>query len=92
MPRKGPRPHIWKVKGERGHDQHIAWMRMKAQANFRGEEFDLTFEDFQLLWDEHWEERGRKSYEYCLTRADSTEPWNATNTICVQRLEYLTRR
>lgn len=91
MPKKGLRPHTWKYKDPREREQNLSYMRMKAQAHFRKEEFSLSFEEFQSLWQEHWDERGRGSKEYCLTRNDSTLPWDADNTICVQRIEYLRR-
>jgi hypothetical protein len=91
MPKKGPRPHTWKVKDPVGHQQHIAWQRMRAQANFRGELYCLTFDEFQMLWNGHWNKRGRKTQDYCLTRIDQDLPWTFDNTVCVQRIEYLQR-
>lgn len=91
MPQKGLRPHTWKYKDPKVREQNVAYMRMKAQANFRNEEFDLTFEEYQELWEDYWELKGRGREDYCLTRDDSTAPWNKTNTRCVQRLEYLQR-
>jgi hypothetical protein len=89
--RKGPRPNTWKVQGQIPHQQHIAWQKMKAQAKFREEEFLLTFEDFQWLWQTSWDVRGRASEQYCLTREDPEGAWVLGNVVCVTRKEYLTR-
>ena len=89
MPQKGPRPHTWRVQGERNHNQYIAWMRMRAQANYRGEFFELTFEDFQSAWGKHWEQRGRGADDLCLTRKDPEQPWCHTNIELRKRKEHL---
>lgn len=92
MPRQGPRPHVWKVQGLVPHQQHLAWMQMKAQATFRGEEFNLTLEEYQYLWRDNWDMKGRGSEEYCLTRDDPEGPWDIKNTQCVQRIVHLRRQ
>lgn len=91
MPRSGPRPNSWKVKGEIPHQQHIAWHRMRAQAIYRGEAWDLPFEDFQTLWRDHWHERGRDVSNYCLTRIDDQQAWSLNNCQCVLRIDHLRR-
>lgn len=90
--RKGPRPHTWKVQGQVPHNQYVAWQKMRAQANFRGEEYLLTFEDFQSLWQTNWDSRGRGSDDYCLTREDPDDAWQIGNVACVTRKEYLARQ
>lgn len=88
----GPRPECWKVKDPLGHEQHIAWHRMRAQAHYRKEEWTLTFEEYQQLWADHWAEKGRKSDQYSLTRIDPEGPWSKNNTICTKRIHYLRRQ
>lgn len=88
----GPRPHTWMVQGEIPHQQHIAWLRMRAQANFRGEDFTLTLEQFQKLWNGFWHLRGRSSPEYCLTRTDIRRPWEWGNVECVTRNQHFMRQ
>lgn len=85
----GPRPHLWKHPGDRAHAQGIAFLRMRCQARYRKEPWDLSFEDFQTLWDGHWTARGRGSTDYCLTRKDRTQPWSLANCQCITRNEYL---
>lgn len=92
MPRKGPRPHCWKVQGELNHSQYLAWLQMKAQANYRKETFKLTFEDFQQLWKDKWDMKGKASDNYCLTRTDPEGAWELSNVQCIIRVEHLRRQ
>ena len=92
MPRKGLRPHTWKVQGEIPHQQYIAWLRAKAQANYRKEVWLLTFEDFQRLWLEVWEYRGRARNDYVMMREDHQSAWALGNVLVSRRYEYLSRQ
>jgi len=89
MPRSGPRPHVWKVQGEIPHQQYICWLRMKAQADFRGEPWQLSFEEFQQAWQGRWERRGRGKDDYCLTRVNIQTAWAQDNVECIPRIEHL---
>jgi hypothetical protein len=91
MSRTGPRPHAWKVQGEIPHRQHLAWLQMRAQARFRNEPFDLTLEQFQTLWADHWHLRGRSVDSYCLVRIDILLPWQEGNVVCIPRMAHLQR-
>ena len=86
-----PRPHTWHHPDPRVHDQYYGFLRMRAQANFRHEEWDLTFEEYQAIWDARWESRGKRSDQYCLTREDPEKPWNLANIICILRHDQLVR-
>ena len=92
MSRTGPRPHCWKVQGQIPHQQHLAWLQMRAQANYRGEEFKLTLEDFQTLWKDKWDLKGRGSDDYCLTRDDPNGSWELSNVSCIPRVDHLRRQ
>lgn len=92
MSRSGPRPHCWKVQGELNHSQYLAFLQMRAQASYRKETFNLTFEDFQLLWKDRWDMKGRGSDNYCLTRQDPEGAWDLSNVHCILRLEHLRRQ
>jgi hypothetical protein len=90
---KGVRkPHRWIVQGEIPHQQFECWHKMRAQANFRGDVFLLSFEQFQLKWAGFWDRRGRGRDDYCLTREDTEGPWDWSNTVCVPRLVHLRRQ
>jgi hypothetical protein len=92
MSRSGPRPHCWKVQGEIPHKQNLGWLRMKAQANYRGEVWMLSFEEYQRLWQDHWHQKGRGSEDYCLCREDAEGAWVWGNVVCIPRIEYLKRQ
>jgi hypothetical protein len=92
MPRTGIRPHTWKVQGEVPHQQNIAWLRAKAQANYRGEVWLLAFDDFQRLWAGVWQFRGRGSKDYVMTRDDHQGAWVLGNVTVTRRYEYLKRQ
>lgn len=92
MKQKKLRPHLWLVQGEVPHQQHIAYNRARAQAHFRGEYWDLTFEQFQAKWQGLWHRRGRGNGDYCLTREDPDGAWTWSNVDCIPRLEHLQRQ
>lgn len=86
------RPHVW-VSGPDPiiHKKYLTWLQQRNQARFRGEEWDLSFEKWSEMWEEHWFNRGRASENYCMTREDPDGPWDETNTIVITRLEQLRR-
>lgn len=89
---RGPYPHKW-VSGPDPvrHEQFTCWHRHRAQAIYRREPYELTFEDFATLWGDKWQRRGRGINDYCLSRQDPTKPWNITNTKVITRQEHLTK-
>lgn len=92
MSRKGLRPHLWKVQGEIPHQQYISWQRARAQANFRGEIWLLTFEQYQQIWQPYWSMKGRGKNDMCLTREDPTGAWEPSNVTVMHRLDHLRRQ
>jgi hypothetical protein len=92
--RLGPRPHVW-ISGPDPlrHEQYICWLKAKAQANFRKESWELTFEQYEFLWnqDGSWYQRGRGSDDLLMTRRDSSQPWNKDNCYIELRRTHLKR-
>ena len=88
---KGPRPHIWKTGpyDEVRHKMFTPWMVGKAQANFRGEEWNLSFEEYYQMWKDDWHNRGRKGDNVCMTRLDDEGPWDVDNAVIMCRKEHL---
>jgi len=87
----GPRPQVW-VSGPDvlRHEQHIAYMRHKAQATWRGEAYELTLNQWYDLWQpDLWARRGRSSHCVILTRHDETLPWSMTNCKFMTRKDHL---
>ncbi len=68
-----------------------AWHLARAQANHRGEIWDLNWEEWCEFWcDEYrWKQRGRSSDSLSLTRLDPEKPWNADNCVLVNRINGL---
>jgi hypothetical protein len=92
MPRTGIRPHTWIIQGDIPHKQYTAWLRSKAQANFRKEVWLLSFEDYQRLWCLHWQFRGRGREDYVMSREDHQGAWVLGNVQVTRRYEYLKRQ
>lgn len=90
--RPGPRPHVWKVPGEIPHQQHRAWSQSRAQAHFRKEPWDLSFEQFQQLWGDQWSQRGRGQDDLCLCRLDPQGSWHPDNLEIMVRKHHLARQ
>lgn len=105
MPRKGQvitqgpnmrgkvRPHVWKSGPDHTrHEIYKVWLTTKAQASFRQESWQLDFEDFYNIWLPHWDNRGRKGTNVCLTRDDVEGCWSKDNVIIMTRREHIIRQ
>lgn len=81
--RSGPDPYQ--------HELYYAWHKHRSQANYRGEPYELTFEDWQVIWanPEDFLNRGRKPDNLTLTRIDPEGAWSTDNVIIMTRLEHL---
>jgi len=89
-----PRPQCWKFSDPFDHVRHNAWLKMKSQADFRKEPWELSVEDFFKLWptQEIWGQRGRASHNLCASRIDDEKPWSAENVELVTRKISCARR
>lgn len=85
-----PRPHTW-LSGpdEYRHEMYVPWLKARAQAKFRKEEWELSFEDWFELWKNDWDNRGRSPENVCMTRIDFDKGWTADNVILMSRSEHL---
>lgn len=70
----------------------LSYCRMKAQAKFRKEEFTLTWEQYQEIWDGKWHLRGSEKGGLCLTRIDWEGPWSIDNVSLTDRETHWTRQ
>lgn len=85
----GPRPLIWKTGPDPVvHAQFVAFGRARAQALFRQEGWEITFEEFQQIWGADWPQRGRHSDNLCMTRSDIDLPWSADNVELITRADH----
>ena len=75
------------------HDKYYGYLKHRAQAKFRKEEYQLTWEDWEAYWPHHkWQCRGRKKTDLCLMRIDITQPWSVENCEVAERMKYLKRQ
>lgn len=71
------------------HDKYYAWQKHRAQAKFRGEPHDLTWDQWDQLWSrERWLERGRGIEQLCLALLDEELGWTITNVQVMTRREW----
>lgn len=81
----GPDPHR--------REKYYAFLKHKAQCNFRNELYELTFDDWETYWtDENYSQRGRRKNSLVLTRKDITEAWSVDNCILQTREVHLKRK
>lgn len=100
MPRKGqtgrgtgPRPHVWASGPDpEAHAQYRAWVQTRNQAQWRGEIWQITFEQWQHIWAGRWDLRGRTSSSLCITRRDMSLPWSVKNAAVITRHQHGVRK
>ena len=85
-----PRPQVW-ITGpdEFKHSMYHPWQMSKAQAKFREEDWELTFEQYYDLWKDYWHQRGRQADDYCMTRDDVSGAWSVDNIRIITRRKHL---
>lgn len=72
------------------HDRRLAWLRFRNQCIWRGERFELTWEDYCEIWPEsRFQLRGRKSTDLIITRIDREHAWTRANTCLMTRYQQL---
>jgi hypothetical protein len=90
----GLRPDVWKSgPDETAHNQYTAWMRHRAQAHFRNEAHEITYDEWVKIWnqDDAWSQRGRGIDNICLCMVDSELGWTTLNVEIISRREQLKR-
>lgn len=91
--RRGPRPDQWKHGPDPVlRDMNLQHARARAQAKFRGEAWNLTFEDWCEAWAGNWHRRGRHPNSLLLSRIDVRQPWQRDNVRLVDRYEHHTNQ
>lgn len=74
------------------NEQSLGYTRFVSQARFRGEEVELTREQWFDLWEHYWPLRGRHSTDYCISRLDHQKSWSIDNVIVRPRHEHLAQK
>lgn len=73
-------------------ERYYAWLKHKAQCNFRGELHELTWEDWQELWPEElFLKRGRSQNSLVLSRINVHDSWRIDNVSVTTKGEHLKR-
>lgn len=73
-------------------EQRLSWSRMKAQAKFRKEIWDLSWEDYKAIWEGKWHLRGTTKESMVLTKINMHLPWTTDNVEICPRLEQWRRQ
>ncbi len=88
----GPRPSMVKFPGKLAV-YRLSWCRMRAQANYRGEVWDITWEEYQNLWEGRWHLRGTHKGSLGMSRRDWQGPWTLDNVeICLREQHWHRQR
>ena len=71
------------------------WARHKSQAKYRGEAYELTLEEYSMLWStqgirEREQKTGRRSDSVSMVRINPLMPWSVSNVTFMTRGEYTT--
>jgi hypothetical protein len=93
--KRGPKikPETW-ISGPDPvtRDKYYAWLKHRAQAKFRKEPYELTWEDWSTLWsNDDFLNRGRQPENLCISRRDPNDPWTLDNSEIITRLDHLRR-
>ncbi len=80
-----------KTQDEITRQQRKVWNTKRALAAYRKEPWSISFEQFQQLWKDHWQSRGRASDSYTMSRLDPSQPWTLENVEIQQRSVVLAR-
>lgn len=95
-PKKGKvYPHIWLVGPDPAKKQlHTDYLRHKAQAKYRKEDFDLTLDEYIEIWmkDDNHLNKGRSPHNVCLSRKDPDGAWTKDNVEIMSRAEHFRER
>jgi hypothetical protein len=84
------KPRGFKYPDPIEHEQHIAWLRAKAQAAYRLEDWELTLPEFMKIWGrKKWLNRGRASDALAMARIDWFKPWSKDNVKIMTRCEQV---
>lgn len=86
---RGPRPQRWVTGPDPElHRRYRHFQQQRNQANFRGEPWDITFEQWCELWGDLWHSRGRERGSMCMTRRDWYGGWTLDNVVVITREEH----
>lgn len=68
-------------------DMRTAYKAKVNTTKHKKQQFNLTLEQWETIWDERWEQRGTKKSNYKLVRIDSSKAWQVGNVEVVTSSE-----
>ena len=85
---KSIRPYMWKSGPDPElHLRYKQWLQQKNQAQYRGEDWQLSFQDWLTVWGTDIKNRGRHKGQLSMIRRNYLLPWTKDNAIIVTREE-----
>lgn len=82
-------PSRWKCEADAyKHSFYRAFSQQRNQAQWRGEIWELTFDEWFDFWGEDIKHRGRGSDNLAMVRRDYTLPWRPDNCYKITRREH----
>lgn len=86
-----PNPDTWKTGPDPiKREKYYAFLKHRSQAQYRKEQYDLTWEQWQALWiNGSWDQRGKTSDSLCLARLNNQGAWCWSNVRVMTRAEQL---
>lgn len=84
---KSKRRKYWKSGTDLlDHEKYYAWLKHRAQARYRKEDYSLTWEQWWTLWpNELWNRRGRGADCVRLKMINKSLGWHISNVEVVPR-------
>lgn len=81
-----PRPHQW-LSGPDPAMRPVfrAFTQCRNQAQWRGEDWQLSWQQWLGAWHGLWHRRGRSADALCITRKDCGQAWSEHNVIIITR-------
>jgi len=73
------------------HKKYVAWARARAQAHFHDQIWTISFDQWQQIWGDDWNQRGRSSTSLCLSRINLREAWDISNVHLITRRQHCQR-
>ena len=87
-----PNLEYYTEEGKIERDIHYGYLKHRAQARFRNEDYSLTVEQWKELWTlDKWLARGRGRNDLCLAQIDPSLGWHHDNVDLFERIEVLRR-
>lgn len=92
--KSGIYPHTWLSGPDPvDHKLYTDCLRARAQANFRGEGWEISEQEYIDLWrsEDRYKSKGRSTGCLCLVRIDLEKAWTLDNVHIVERVKHFRR-